>query len=320
MSTLKNSVPEIPDFQILRVGSAPVIRQLIDEIDLIERIDKLSPLQAEDCKLSVGTRVAALIINQLTDRKALYKVNEFYESQDVNLLFGPNVQADDFNDDALARALDALYRAGLDKVYWQAAQGAVLASGTISWNQLHFDTTSMIYTGEVKDEAPLKIVRGYSKDHRPDLPQIKIGMRTTGEGLPIYGEALDGNQDDKTWNPHVMKAVTRWLSPEQLRQAIFISDSAFVTEDSLKGVKREDRTDLHFISRLPETFKVAKTLKEQAWAADDWQKVGQLSRPKDAATYWMYPAKAKLYGETYRYLVVYSNKLDGRKKEPSIRN
>lgn len=42
-------------------------------------------------KLSVGTCVDALLINILTDRKALYKVMEFYETMDTELLFGEGV-------------------------------------------------------------------------------------------------------------------------------------------------------------------------------------------------------------------------------------
>ncbi|AXF56787.1 DUF4277 domain-containing protein [Salicibibacter kimchii] len=84
---------------------------MIEEMGLIERVDRLSPVKGKDCNVSVGTRIAALIINQLSDRKPLFKVEEFYENQDVELLFGPGVQASELNDDALARALDAHHSA-----------------------------------------------------------------------------------------------------------------------------------------------------------------------------------------------------------------
>src|SRR5690606_26190821 len=109
-----------------------------------------SPVKKEDCHVSVGTRIAALIINQLTDRKALYKVEEFYERQDVELLFGTERKASDFNDDALGRALEALHSAGLQEVYIQAVQGIREAVSDLSWDHLHFDTTSLVYTGEAK--------------------------------------------------------------------------------------------------------------------------------------------------------------------------
>lgn len=48
-------------------------------------------------------------MNQLSERrKALDRVHKFYEKQDDELLFGPNVDASTFNDGALGRVLDAL--------------------------------------------------------------------------------------------------------------------------------------------------------------------------------------------------------------------
>uniref|UniRef100_UPI0008240B07 DUF4277 domain-containing protein n=1 Tax=Gracilibacillus timonensis TaxID=1816696 RepID=UPI0008240B07 len=143
---MNNPFQKISDMQLFRVGSAPVIRHLINELGLIDRVDGLSPVKKEDYKASVGTRIAAIIINQLTDRKALYKVEGFYERQDVELLFGSGRKANDFNDDALGRALDALHAADLEKVYIQAVQGIQEVVSDLSWDRLHFDTTSIKVT------------------------------------------------------------------------------------------------------------------------------------------------------------------------------
>jgi transposase len=290
--------------------------QLIHKLGLIERIEELSSVKKEDCNVSVGIRTAALMINQLTSRKPLYKVDEFYERQDVELLFGPDIKSADFNDDALGRALDALYAADLKKIYIQAVKGVLEAIPELSLDRLHFDTTSFSYTGQVKDEDDLlKIVRGFSKDHRPDLPQIKFGMGTNTQGIPFYGEILDGNQDDKKWNGHFLRALTDWFSPEVLEKAIFIADSAFVTKDNLKELKREDQSDLLFLSRLPDNFNLSGKLKEKAWKQNKWEEIGTLADGKDAAIYKISSAEASLDGETYRFVIVHSNKLDGRKQK-----
>jgi len=310
---------DITAFQPIRIGSTPVIRQLIDEMGLIERIDKLSPVKKEDCNVSVGTRIAALIINQLSDRKPLFKVEGFYETQDVELLFGPGVQASDFNDDALARALDALHQADLQKVCMQAIQG-VHACVDLTWKGLHFDTTSFVYTGATKDDPDddeaLKIVHGHSKDHRADAPQIKFGLGSSPEGIPVYADILNGNQDDKTWNAKVVKALRDWYSPEELTQAIFIADSALVTKDNLKAIEgKDDQPDVTFVSRLPENFKVAETLKKKALKKDEWAHIGRFIDRKGAASYHIYAAKEELHGKTYRFLVVQSDQMDGRKEK-----
>ncbi len=64
-----------------------------------------------------GTRLKALVLNILGQNSPLYKVQEFYQKQDVELLFGPDVKPEQFNDDSLGRALDYLYEADPWKVY-----------------------------------------------------------------------------------------------------------------------------------------------------------------------------------------------------------
>ena len=71
MITLLDSAIGVPEFRVFHVSAEPVIRQLIDEMDLIRRIDQRCPIKKEACNLSVGTRHAAMINNQLTNRKAL---------------------------------------------------------------------------------------------------------------------------------------------------------------------------------------------------------------------------------------------------------
>lgn len=40
--------------------------------------------------------------------------------------------------------------------------------------------------------------RGYSRDSRPDCPQVCIGLVATKEGLPLAFEIFDGNRPDVT--------------------------------------------------------------------------------------------------------------------------
>ncbi|MCF8568545.1 DUF4277 domain-containing protein [Alicyclobacillus tolerans] len=51
--------------------------------------------KCKDCNLSVGTRIKALFINMGADRKALYKVKEFYEKRDAEVLLGEGVCAEE---------------------------------------------------------------------------------------------------------------------------------------------------------------------------------------------------------------------------------
>ena len=50
--------------------------------------------------------------------RPLYLTPEFFSNKPVNLLIDPQLQASDFNDDSLGRALDALYEKGVTEVFF----------------------------------------------------------------------------------------------------------------------------------------------------------------------------------------------------------
>ena len=44
---------------------------------------------------------------------------------------------------------------------------------------------------------PSSTVRRHAKDHRPDLPQIVIGLAVTKEGIPVRCWCWPGNSNDQ---------------------------------------------------------------------------------------------------------------------------
>jgi transposase len=56
---------------------------------------------------------------------------------------------------------------------------------------LFYDITSTYFEGTAKGNAQAK--RGYSRDGRPDCPQVCIGLVTTREGLPLAFEIFERN-------------------------------------------------------------------------------------------------------------------------------
>ena len=326
MISLSNSY--LGDFQLLEdmksyvMGASAVLANLIDRFGWVKLID--DAVGQDDYKLSIGTRIKALLINIGTDRKALYKVQRFYERRDVEVLLGEGVTASDLNDDALGRALDRLHDLDLDSFYPQLAYHTVRQLRVIDkFNDLlpfHSDTTSVSLTGEYAcqeehvgqdgDEDEFRIARGYSKDHRPDLKQIIFGLTTLG-GLPFCANVDKGNQDDHTWNLENIPRLFE-LADEAIRQkAVYIADSAAVTEDNLELFASEQ---VHFISRLPSTYKLCESLKLAAWEGDSWTDALRIGTASDSATYKLRAFRRELYGRTYRFIVVRSSSLDARKE------
>jgi hypothetical protein len=110
---------------------------------------------------------------------------------------------DAVSDDACYRAMDFLLDA-LDQIQQQVFF-SVANVLNLEVDLVFFDTTSTFWHTETADDARLaaadesdaaaddgaraveSAVRtfGHSKDHRPDLPQVVIGMAVTREGIPV---------------------------------------------------------------------------------------------------------------------------------------
>ena len=140
--------------------------------------------------------------------------------------------------------------------------------------------------GEYGRESQLNIDRGHSKDHRPDVKQILLGMRVTPERIPILANVENGNLDDKTWNFTFIQKMREALSLEMWENLTYVADSALITQTNLQ-LLNDPRVP--FVSRLPDTFKVSEEVKRTAWAADEWQKIGPVGKGPDAAVYRFQP-------------------------------
>ncbi|WP_368986383.1 IS1634 family transposase [Caldifermentibacillus hisashii] len=297
----------------LHVGPSQLLSKLCDEIELEKTINDLVKWDSVRCHLSPGTRIKALVLNILCSGKPLYKVHEFYQTLDSEMLFDTSISPDQLNDDALGRALDYLHEAEAWKVYSTLALKA-LKRLNLPIGVLHNDTTSISVYGEYKQpkEDGLQITYGYSKAHRPDLKQIVLGMGVTPERIPILAKVENGNISDKSWNVEFIQKMRKILSNEDWKNLIYQADSALITTENLAEIQQQK---LSFISRLPDTFSLSTELKKEAWSLNNWERVGSLSNKKDAAIYQIQAFERQIQNLPYRFLVVHSNNLDQRKEK-----
>jgi transposase len=303
-------------FNFLKVfssGAAPVVNALCEVLRLPQIIDASVKWDSKQCNLSPGQIVKALVINTLTDRKPLYKVSEFYEKQDVELLFGPGVKAECFNDDALGRTLDRLSETDLQLLLSSIAVSANIAH-EIPIKFVHSDTTSLSVYGDYEYDKndTLNITFGFSKDHRPDLKQLMFGLGTTSAGTLLYGQVLDGNTSDKTWNNEMLDKIGHLLPGHTSKEMIYVADSALVTAANLHKLAEQQ---MLFISRLPESFTICNKVKERAWELNQWTQLGKLSDKNDAVTYQTCTFTENINKHKYRLVVVHSSALDARKEK-----
>jgi hypothetical protein len=69
--------------------------------------------------------------------------------------------------------------------------------------------------------------RGYSKDHRPGLPQVVVGLAVTQEGIPVKSWTWPGNTQDMD----VIREVKRDLAGWMPGRVISVMDRGFCSEE-----------------------------------------------------------------------------------------
>lgn len=160
---------------------------------------------------------------------------------------------------------------------------------------LFFDTTSTYWETDSADEALLdeeedggdEVARaverawrthGHSKDHRPDLPQVVIGMAVTREGIPVRCWTFPGNTSDqilirtvkddlRQWNLNrVIWALDRGFSSAENRRYLQRAGGHYIMGEKLRGSSAEASAAL---SRQGRYHPVAGNLRVKEVRIDD---------------------------------------------------
>jgi len=299
---------------ITEVRHLPIVKAYAQKIGLVETVDRMVGSQME---LSPGMAVLGMVLDTLSGRTPLYRLAEFFEEKDTQLLLGTAIEPERFCDYNLGRSMDQIFETGTQKIFSQIAQNALTAFA-VDPRRLHFDTTSVSVFGDYHlVDPPFEITYGYSKDKRPDLKQFLVSMLCVDRNIPILGNTTDGNASDKTLNNELLTNISTCMAKHGLEPGayVYVADSALVTEDNLK---KADARQTWFLTRLPATYNECGRIIRDAVAADDWIDIGPLAEERDRpnrpiARYRAYDGTVELYGKTYRAIVVHSSAHDKRR-------
>ncbi len=152
----------------------------------------------------------------------------WYDKTALDDLLG--VTGDKINDDRLYRALDALLPHKDDLCrHLQKRYGELFGS---TFDFLFYDITSTYFEGSAIGNPQAK--RGYSRDSRPDCPQVCIGLVATREGLPMAFEIFDGNRPDVTTTQEMVRIMEDKYGKAN---RIWVLDRGMVSEDNLEFMR-----------------------------------------------------------------------------------
>src|SRR5881275_2813836 len=144
-----------------------------------------------------------------------------YRVQTLSICSGQEVSERGFRDDRLALVLDALS----DEQKWQQFETALnrqlMRVYDLKPKRVRVDSTTVSGYWTVTEEGLFQL--GYSKDHRPDLPQLKVMLSALDPlGLPVATQIVSGERADDRLYLRAIEQVSQSLQEHGL---LYVGDS-----------------------------------------------------------------------------------------------
>src|SRR5207244_6822353 len=219
-----------------RVDDIPLLLAQMRRMNLAELLDKHFPTNGNREGLSLGwVSVVWLthILSQADHR--MNRVQEWARRRRETLRgCGRSLSPHDLTDDRLADVLRYLS----DDAQWQAFEqelmGQLLRVYDLQAHRVRIDTTTASSYAEINEEGLLQL--GHSKDHRPDLPQLKVVLASLDPlGMPLASEVIAGEHAD---DPVYVPIIARVREGLQQNGLLYVGDckmAALLTRASIQA-------------------------------------------------------------------------------------
>lgn len=235
---LFGSEPEPPDWAVVdlhrvkadrlrRFGDVYLALAVWKRLGLHELLRQIMP--KDQAEIGWDVLSCLLVLARFCEPSSELAIAEhFYGSTALDDLLG--IAPGKINEDRLYRTLDALLPCR-DQICGHLVGRYAEWFGT-QVDFLLYDVTSTYFEGRA--EGNVLAARGYSRDHRPDCPQVCIGLVVTPEGLPVGYEVFAGNRADVTTLDDMIE-----LLEERYGQArrIWVFDRGIVSEQNLSELR-----------------------------------------------------------------------------------
>ncbi len=177
------------------------------------------------------SRVAAVLaINRLCAPGSELAVEErWYPATALDDLL--EIAEGKINDTRLYRCLDRIlpHKTKLEQ-HLKQRYGELFGA---EFDVLLYDLTSTYVEGAA-EKNPM-MVRGYSRDHRPDCEQMVIALIVNSEGFPFSYETFDGNRADVSTMETILRMVERKYGKAR---RIWVMDRGIVSEENLQAIRK----------------------------------------------------------------------------------
>lgn len=218
-----------------------------------------------------------LVVNRLLEPGSEFRLHRhWFVESGMDVLLEEDFSVAD--KDRLYRCLDRILEHKTELFVWLKQKWAELFAA--DFEVLLYDLTSTYFEGEMEDNP--KARRGYSRDHRPDCPQVVIALVVTPDGFPLAYEVMNGNTTEhKTLEPFLERIERSYGKAKR----VWVMDRGIPTEATLRMMREPERETCYLVG----TPKGRMRQHEQKWIELPWQKV------RDSVEVKLYEHQGEMY-------------------------
>lgn len=188
------------------VDDIPILVASAERMGVADLLDQHFIVDSKWQGLSLGKMFTGWLSHILSESDHRLNQVEGWAEQRLGTLggcLGAEVRGLDFSDDRLARGLELLS----DDAQWRRFEAALnqrcIRVYKLKPEKVRIDTTTGSGYWRVTEDGLFQL--GHSKDHRPDLPQLKVVLSTLDPmGMPVATQVVGGNlADDPLYIPAI---------------------------------------------------------------------------------------------------------------------
>jgi transposase len=208
---------------IERVDDVPLLLASLERMGVAELVDAHFPAHGNWQGLSPGKVLTGWLSHILSEADHRLNQVQDWAGKRLNSLrsgLSGSVRELDFSDDRLAIGLDLLSADENWARFERALNQRVLRVYTLPSRCVRIDSTTASGYWQVTAEGLFQF--GHSKDHRPDLPQVKVVVASLDPlGMPLATQVLSGEKAD---DPLYIPAIDEVRAGVGQRGLLYVGD------------------------------------------------------------------------------------------------
>jgi transposase len=208
-----------------QMGAWPVLYALLEVLQVRETINRHCSTRAE---VDHGTVAVVMVLNRMTAPRPLYRVADWLAR--TVLVYQLGVPAEKFNDDRLARTLDAISQHTRD--IWQDVVHQALLRADVDLSVIFYDLTAFALYGSYADSEHVDF--GFAHNTPMDKRKFKTGLDVAADGnIPTEYALWAGRTADMATVQKNMERLCGLLRSHgwSVQETVIIGDRANLNDE-----------------------------------------------------------------------------------------